>query len=168
MSYDSEIAPVATATNVTNVLNQPLTPERAAARRQELMRDPEYGKAAAGGDMVKVAELTKLWRVEHGMTPEPVPPANPEQVRERMHERDLALDEARLGTWEKLVPMSDEQRREHRAGLATAQQISDARAEIERMKRDSAFRARVLNGDQDAVKRWLLAGRVATMQPVPE
>lgn len=152
----------------SDLTNIPLTPETAGARRQELMRDPEYGKSAAQGDMVKVAELTKLWRIEHGMTPDPVPPVSPDEVRSSMLERDLQLDDARLAAWEKFVPMSDEQRFEHRRGLATAQQISDAKAEIERMKRDGAFRVRVLSGDQDAVKRWLLAGRVATMQPVPE
>jgi hypothetical protein len=150
----------------SNVMNVPLTPETAGARRQELMRDPEYGKAAASGDMVKIDELTKLWRIEHGLTPEPTPPANPDDIRKQMTDRDLAIDDARLATWEKLIRMDDQQRLEHRRGLATAQQIEGAKAEIERMKSDAGFRLKVLNNDQDAKRRWLLAGRVASMQVI--
>src|SRR5689334_17453638 len=123
----------------STLINQPLSPEQAGARRAELMRDPEYGKAAAGGDMVKVDELTKLWRIEHGMTPEPTPPASPDEIRSQMTERALAIDDDRLATWEKLIRMDDQMRFEHRRGSATAQQIEDAKAEIERMKSDAAF-----------------------------
>jgi hypothetical protein len=147
----------------TEIADAPLSPEAAAARRRELMQG-DYGKAAAAGDMTKIAELTKLWRVEHGMTPEPVPPATPEDVRASMLDRDLQLDDMRLCTWERLADMDDQQKFEHRRGLATAQQVADARDAIERMKKDAGFRVRVLNGDQDAVRKWLLAGRVATMQ----
>lgn len=158
---------MSTEPGASHVMNTPLTPEIAAARRQELMRDPEYGKAAASGDMVKVAELTKLWRLEHGMTPEPAPPVNPDEVRAQMTERDLAIDDARLGVWEKHIRMNDQMRFEHRRGLATAEQVEEAKRDIERMKKDSAFRVRVLAGDQDAVDKWMRAGRVATMQVAP-
>jgi hypothetical protein len=116
----------------------------------------------------KQAELAYLRWVAGGNDPDRwgKPPETPDDVRAGMADRDLAIDDARLATWEKLIRMDDQQRLEHRRGLATAQQIEDAKAEIERMKADAAFRVRILNGDQDAKRRWLLAGRVATMQVI--
>jgi hypothetical protein len=152
----------------TELLNTPLTPEAAAARHAELSRDPEYGKAAAAGDMVKVAELTKLWRISRGMTADPIPPANPEQVRERMLDRDREFDDRRLETWERLIRMDDQMRLEHRRGMATRAQVEDAKLAIEQMTADASFRQRVLSKEQVAFKAWMLAGRVASMQVISE
>jgi hypothetical protein len=152
----------------SQVMNTPLTAEQAGARHAELIRDPDFGKAAAAGDPVKVAELHKLKRIELGLSPEPVPPATADEVRARMTDRQLEADDARLATWEQHIRMNDQMRFQHRRGLATAQQVEDAKRDIERMKRDSAFRQRVLNGDQDAFDRWMRAGRIATMQIVPD
>jgi hypothetical protein len=143
---------------------QPTTRTDAGARRQELMADPEYGKAAAAGDMTKIAELTKLWRIEHGMTPEPQPPANPEDVRASMLDRDAMFDDARLAAWERHIRMDDQMRLEHRRGLVTAQQYEQAQLAKERMLRDGAFRTRVLNGDREAVDEWMRIGRLCSMQ----
>jgi hypothetical protein len=145
---------------------QATTREQAGARRQELMQG-DYGAAAAAGDMTKIAELTKLWRIEHGMTPEPVAPATPEEVRASMLDRDAEIDEARLTAWERLIKMDDPMRLEHRRGLVTARQREEAQFEKERMLRDGAFRQRVLDGDQDAVDRWMRIGRLCTMQIAP-
>src|SRR4029077_1876537 len=92
---------------------QPTTRTEAGARRQELMQG-DYGKLAAAGDMTKIAELTKLWRIEHGMTPEPVPPATPQDVRASMLDRDAEIDDARLTAWEKHIRMDDQMRFAHR------------------------------------------------------
>jgi hypothetical protein len=146
---------------------QPTTREQAGARRQELMADPEYGKAAAGGDMVKVAELTRLWRIEHGLPADPVPPANPEDVRKQMLDADLAIDDARLATWEKHIQMDYVARAQHHRGLATQEQHDQAVRMIERMKADRAFGAKVLAGDIDAKEKWMRWGLVASMRVAP-
>lgn len=151
--------------------NQPigsLTPEQAGARRAELMANPEFSARIAARDSEAFAEHTRLWRVEHNMTPEPQAPATPEDVRSGMLERDLQLDDARLAVWERNIRMDDQMRFEHRRGLVTKQQSEDAQREIERMKRDRAFGARVLAGDQDAVDRWMRFGRIASMQVAPD
>jgi hypothetical protein len=147
---------------------QPISREQAGARRQELMADPDYGEAAAGGDMVKVAELTKLWRIEHGMTPEPVPPANPDDVRKSMTDRDLAIDAARVDTWGKyIIGFDDAKRATIARGLATQEQHDEAKRELERMKRDPETARRVLSGDADAMDKWTRYNLIASMRVAP-
>ena len=147
---------------------QPTTREQAGARRQELLQDPAYGKLAAAGDMAKISELTRLWRIEHGMTPDPVPPATPQDVRASMLDRDAEIDEARLTTWERHIRMDEVMQFEHRRGLATKEQHETALREIEKMKADRAFGAKVLAGDLEAKDGWMRWGRVASMQIAPD
>lgn len=154
------------ATEIADAPLASLTPEQAGARRAELMATPEFTKAAIEGNVGKQEMLRDLWMLERGHSLQS--PEDAAAVAAQMTDRDRELDEARLATWERLVPMDDQQKFEHRRGLATAQQVADAKDAIERMKKDSAFRVRVLNGDQDAVRQWLLAGRVATMQVAPD
>jgi len=145
------------------------TPELASERLAALRADPEFKARIDAKDPAAFAENTRLWRIANGMTPEPQPPATPEQIRQQMTERDLAIEEMRLATLEKYgARMEDGTRRfEHRRGLATAEQVEYARREVERMKRDVAFAQRVVAGDPDAVDRWLRFGRVASMQVAP-
>jgi len=144
------------------------TPELASERLAALRADPEFKARIDAKDPAAFAENTRLWRIANGMPPEPQPPATPEEIRQQMTERDLAIDDMRLATLEKHVPMNDRERFEHRRGLATRQQVEDAKRRQERMLADRAFGARVLNGDRDAVDEWLRIGRVANMTAVSD
>jgi hypothetical protein len=147
---------------------QPTTATEAGARRQELMQDPDYGKAAAAGDMTKIAELTKLWRIEHGMTPEPVAPATSEQVRAQMQDADRILEDARVETWgQSISGFTDVMRAQVARNLATQEQHDQAVLEVRRMLSDREFGRRVLDGDMDAKDRWARFNLIAAMQVAP-
>jgi hypothetical protein len=146
---------------------QPVTRTAAGARRQELMADPEYGKAAAAGDMTKIAELTTLWRVEHGMTPDPPPPATPEEVRASMLDRDAEIDDARIDGYAKYIPFNDEKRATIKRGLATQAQHDEAARELDRMIADPVLRQRIMDGDKDAKERWHAFNLIKALKIAP-
>jgi hypothetical protein len=158
-----------TTVGATPLTELPRDAAAAATMRAQLTSAPEYMKDWQT-NQTKQAELGYLRWVAGGNDPDAwgKPPETPDDVRAGMADRDVAIDDARLATWENLIRMDDQMKFEHRRGLATAQQVEDAKADIERMKSDSAFRLRVLNGDQDAKQRWLRAGRVASMQVAPD
>jgi hypothetical protein len=151
--------------------NQPiesLLPADAQARRDALTADPAFQERIKLRDATAFDEAAKLWRVAHGMPAEPVPPATPQDVRASMLDRDAEIDEARLTTWERHIRMDEVMQFEHRRGLATKDQHETALREIEKMKADRAFGAKVLAGDMDAKDRWMRWGRVASMQVAPD
>jgi hypothetical protein len=146
---------------------QPTTATAAGARRQELMADPDYGKAAAAGDMAKISELTRLWRIEHHMTPEPQPPATPEEVRASMLDRDAEIDDARIDGYAKYIPFNDEKRATIRRGLATQAQHDEAARELDRMIADPVLRQRIMDGDKDAKERWHAFNLIKALRIAP-
>jgi hypothetical protein len=159
---------MSTEPGATQLINTPLTPEQAGARRAELMADPEFQSRVAARDAVAFDEHTKLWRVEHGLTPEPQPPATADEVRARMTERDLAIDDARVMTYAKFIDgWNDEKRATIARDLATQEQHDEAVREVDRMKRDKVFAARVLAGDSAAVDAWIRFGKIASMKIAP-
>lgn len=147
---------------------QPISREGAAARLEALRADPEFQARIAEKDASAFSENTKLWRLANGMPADPQPPASPDEVRSQMQDRDLQLDDARLSTWEKHIRMNDTMRFEHRRGLVTQQQHEDAQRELQRLKGDREFCAKVLAGNVDAVDRWMRFGRIAAMQVAPD
>jgi hypothetical protein len=56
---------------------------------------------------------------------------------------------------------------EAKRGLATAEQVEDAKREIRRMLDDKEFGARILRGDMDAKDRWARFNLIASMRVPP-
>jgi hypothetical protein len=147
--------------------------QTATVELARLDADESFRNAALGGDTSKQRLRAAFREMSLGRQPgealggvggAPIMPQTPDQVRGQMQERDLAIDDARLGTWERLVSMDDQMKLENRRGLATAEQVADAKLEVKRMIADRELGRKILNNDMDAKRKWLLAGRVAGMQ----
>jgi hypothetical protein len=138
---------------VSEIINPPAptTPEAAATRMAEMDADPAFRDRVKNGDTAAYAEREKLWRVAHGMTPEPRPAVNEIDVLTQMGGRTLAETQARaeslrndglseLAIYEYLngrpVPLA-----EHQA----------AQREIARFKTDKAFQQRLRDKDPRAI-----------------
>lgn len=137
---------------------QPITAEAAAATRAGLMANAEFAKKAMAGDREAQQKLTALWQLERGI--QPAPPTTPPgfstandlvaDVEIQAVDR-LAADQQRvIETWARHIRLTEQGRFEIARGLATAEQVANAKAELDKMKRDPAFGRRVTSGDRDA------------------
>jgi hypothetical protein len=149
---------------------QPLSQESAAAALAAFDADEGKVKAALGGDIAMQQERRDLWLLARGHQPGGVPvmPSDAAGVEAQMSEREQHLQEARLGVWQKHIPMSEEAVAQVKRGLATQQEVAEAKRELERMKADPEFGRRVLSGDMDAKQRWHVANLKAAMRIAPE
>jgi hypothetical protein len=149
---------------------QPISREGAASLRAELMAKPEYANAFQNNDGARLTELRHLYQLQRGQQPGDVPvaPSDAASVQAQMSEREQHLQEARLDTWAKHFRMDDVQRAEAKRGLATQQQVDDAKREIRRMLDDQEFGAKVLRGDMDAKDRWARFNLIAAMRIAPD
>jgi hypothetical protein len=76
----------------SNIMNQPiesLSPDQAQARRDHLAADQKFQDRIAAKDAAAFEEHTKLWRVAHGMSPEPQVPINAMNVMTETIGREL-------------------------------------------------------------------------------
>jgi hypothetical protein len=126
-------------------------------------------KAALGGDIGAQQERRDLWMLARGMQPGAAPtmPSDGTGVAAQMNEREAAIEEARLDTWQKHIRMDDRMKAEAKRGLATAEQIEDAKREIRRMLDDPNYGRKILDGDMDAKDRWARMNLIAAMQVAP-
>lgn len=162
----TEVAP-------SDLMNAPLaslTPEQAGARRASLMATPEFTKAAIEGDVGKQEMLRDLWMLERGHQPASLrPPSNAADVHEGMSDKEIELDRQRVETWGKFIDNFDDVKRATiQRGLCTQQEHDEAVRELARMKKDRAFGARVLAGDNAAGDAWARVNLVASMQVAPD
>jgi len=118
--------------------------------------DKDRVAAAIGGDGKYQAERAAYWQMARGHQPGAVPamPADIAGVEGQMNEREQQAREAVLGVWQKHIPMNDQRRFEMARGLATREQMDEARNSIARAKADPEFGAKVLRGDMDAKEKW--------------
>jgi hypothetical protein len=148
---------------------QPFSRESAAAALAAFDADKDKVAAALGGDIKYLQERRDLWMLSRGHVPGGVPtmPSDPTGVAQQMDEREQAINEARLGVWEKHIRMNDQMRAETKRGLATAEQVEDAKREIRRMLDDPEFGRKVMRGDMDAKDKWHRFNLLASMQVAP-
>jgi hypothetical protein len=148
---------------------QPFSRESAAQALAAFDADADRVKAALGGDVAKQQERAAFWMMSRGHQPGAVPtmPSDSTGVAEQMSEREQQIQEARLGTWEKHIRMDDNMRAEAKRGLATAEQVEEAKREIRRMLEDTEFGRKVMRGDMDARDRWARFNLIASMQVAP-
>jgi hypothetical protein len=148
---------------------QPFSRESAAARLAAFDADADRVKAALGGDIAKQQERAAYWSMARGVQPGAVPamPADGTGVHAQMDEREQQINEARLDTWQKHIRMNDQMRAETKRGLATAEQVEDAKREIRRMLDDPEFGRKVLRGEMDARDKWARFNLLASMQVSP-
>src|SRR6516162_8774795 len=101
--------------------------------------------AALGGDIKYQQERRDLWFLARGHQPGGVPamPADITSVEGQVQERERQVREAVLSTWEKHITMTPERRSQMARGLATREQMDEARRSIERAKRDPEFGRKV-------------------------
>jgi hypothetical protein len=130
--------------------------EMAAAELAKFDADADKVKAALGGDVAKQQERRDLWMMARGHQPGAVPtvPSDAAGIAQQMDEREQQLRDAVLDTWTKRVTMNPERQFQMRRGLATKEQMAEARNRIERAKRDPEFGRKVLSGDMDASEQW--------------
>lgn len=69
------------------------TADDASVRIDQLKADPQFMDRIKAGDPAAFAKHTKLWRIQHGMTPTPQPPQHSGDVMEQMQGRALHLAE---------------------------------------------------------------------------
>jgi hypothetical protein len=148
---------------------QPYSRQSAAEALAAFDADADRKAAALGGDIAKQQERAAYWMMARGHQPGAVPamPADGTGVQQQMDEREQAINEARLGVWEKHIRMNDQMRAEAKRGLATAEQVEDAKREIRRMLDDKEFGRKIFGGDMDAKDRWARNNLLASMQVAP-
>src|ERR1700756_3495397 len=161
----------------SDLMNAPpaaLTPEQAGARRAELMANPEFNARIAARDSEAFAEHAKLWRIEHGMTPEPGLPHTAADVYQAQSERVMAIANAHAAALERNFDLTDRQLFEV-VYQRPVQVHEKEEAEIERQKlqRDVAFMQKWRDGNRQAITRLYLlnaikAAPVATLDQVLE
>lgn len=150
----------AAATEQTPVImwnGHPWSPQMAETRRNELMANAEYVKAALGGDEEKQGELRDLYMIQRGMTPGASlrPPENVDDVIARMTETEIRRELQREASWrDRVAPSTPQEMAEFERGEATTSQKHAARQFIERAKSDPSFRAKLLSGDMQARSHW--------------
>jgi hypothetical protein len=71
-----------------------------------------------------------------------------------MSEREQQIAEAVLDTWTRRITMTPQRQFEMKRGLATKEQMDEAKNSIARAKRDPEFGRKVLAGDMDANEQW--------------
>jgi hypothetical protein len=144
---------------------QPTTREQAAATRASLMANEEFSKKALAGDREAQQKLTELWQLERGW--QPTTPATVKDVEVQIRDRAAEDRHRVIETWAKHIRLTEQGRFELARGLATAEQVENAKAELDKMKRDPAFGRRVTAGDRDAVDQWSRMNLVAAMRVAP-
>jgi hypothetical protein len=158
----SEPAPAPAPAPILYHEGQPITAEAAAATRAGLMANAEFAKKAMAGDREAQQKLTALWQLERGI--QPAPPTTVADVEIQAVDR-LAADQQRvIETWARHIRLTEQGRFEIARGLATAEQVANAKAELDKMKRDPAFGRRVTSGDRDAIDQWSRMNLVAAMR----
>jgi hypothetical protein len=90
----SEAAPGA-----TDIIEQPLTPEAAADRFEQLKTDPVFQERVGKLDAGAFAEAEKLWRVAHGLPAEKVMAVNTQDVTQQQSARAVAEAERRMALY---------------------------------------------------------------------
>jgi hypothetical protein len=130
--------------------------EHAAAELAKFDADKDRVAAALGGDVARQQERRDWWLLSRGHIPGATPamPTDAAGVEGQVQEREQQIRDAVLDTWQKHITMDDQRRLEMKRGLATKQQMDEAKKSIARAKADPAFGAKVLAGDMDAKERW--------------
>jgi hypothetical protein len=165
-----DVAPPAAPIEPTLWLDgQPWSPSMAVKAMAEFDADKDKVAAALGGDVSKQQERRNYWLMARGHQPGGVPvmPQDGTGVAQQMNEREQQIQEAKLAAWEKHIRMDDAMRFEAKRGLATQQQVDEAKREIRRMLDDKSFGARVLANDMDAMDRWARFNLIASMKVAP-
>ena len=132
---------------------QPISREAAAEQLQQLRDDPKFQERIAARDAEAFAENTRLWRLAHGMTPEPEPPQSPVQVDAEADARVVAAVQQHAGFYRdrgyselqqiEIVgnrPITVEEKRWHET-------------QYNMKKSSAAFMAKWSSGDLDAIKQ---------------
>jgi hypothetical protein len=160
-----EPAPTPAPEPLVYVDGQPVSRQTAAQERARLMADKEFTAKVLAGDREAGQKMAALWAAERGR--EYVSPATTADVEMQMVDR-LAADQERVAeTWARHIRLTEQGRFELKRGLATAEQVANAKAELDKMKRDPAFGRRVTAGDRDAVDQWSRMNLVAAMRVAP-
>jgi len=148
---------------------QPMSSEAAAAALAAFDADKDKVAAALGGDIAAQQERRDLWLLARGHQPGglPVMPSDGTGVQQQMDAREEQIAEARFDVWQKNIRMNDVQRAEAKRGLATQQQVDDAKREVRRMLDDKEFGAKVLAGNADAKDKWHRFNFIASLPVAP-
>jgi hypothetical protein len=143
----SELTPGASA-----IINPPAPTDAQAAadRMAQLKDDTAFQERVAARDPEAFAEHTKLWRIAHGMTPEPQPAVNNDDVFKEANARVARETEARADLLRQ-DGLPDESVYQILNGrpipLAERQWHQQ---ELARLKRDKAWVQRYFEGDREA------------------
>jgi hypothetical protein len=65
----------------------PNTMQEAADRMEQMRADPKFQERIKNNDQAAFQDYNRLWRQSRGMTPEPQPPINEQDVRDQMSYR---------------------------------------------------------------------------------
>jgi hypothetical protein len=158
-------APTPAPEPLVYVDGQPVSRQTAAQERARLASNPEFMKKFLAGDPEAGQKMTALWAAERGR--EWTPPVTARQVEQQMVDRAAADQQRVTETWARHIRLTRQGRFELERGLATAEQVANAKAELDKMKRDPAFGRRVTSGDRDAIDQWSRMNLVASMRVAP-
>jgi hypothetical protein len=149
---------------------QAYSQESAAAELAKFDADEARVKAALGGDVAQQVARRDLWLLSRGIDPAAVPvmPRDAAGVEAQARSREEQLEEARLGTWRKHIRMDEMARAQVKRGLATQEEVDNAKDEIRDMIDDPEFRTALLRGDRHAKKLWHAANLTASMRVAPK
>jgi hypothetical protein len=129
----------------------PNTMQEAADRMEQMRADPKFQERIKNNDQAAFQDYNRLWRQSRGMTPEPQPPINEQDVRDQMsyraqqevgqyHASLLAdgFDDEQAYAVINRAPISLEQRKWHENERA-------------RLLKDKSWVDRYMNADRDAL-----------------
>jgi hypothetical protein len=149
----------ATAT-VTDLLNQPLTPDIARQRIGERLANPEFRDRYLKNDQVAAAEMRSL---HEALFPAPSV-QSAEEVSKQMDAREVAFTDQRIAGLLKIADLSpamqDEIRRQQ---PIAADEQKFAREEIARLKRDKGFTRKLFDGDREANTAWTRLHQIVSL-----
>jgi hypothetical protein len=144
---------------------QPITPETAGTTRATLMADPEFAKAALGGDKEKQQQLAALWQLERGR--QPAPPASEGDVQVQTLDRMEQQRAAHVSALRHTADFTESQINEmvNLRPVPAAEKEYHLR-ELAKLQRDQGAVKAYLSGDREMATRFKLHAIGARGLPV--